>query len=361
MLRKFLPLLTLSFFVSPSLAQESSKKPLRVNHLLELKEASQAWTAEIKTPFTQFTQKIPNGLKRVHFRDIEIDSDSKELTLGKELILRDKDGKKIAAELIGPKSTTSPRVSPKGALMIHGGGRLTRDFIRRFGQLAGGRNAKIVFIPTAMGGDIDPKTHSTGWLKQVGFKNITVLHTKSPKVANSKDFIAPLKEAKAIWLSGGRQWRTADAYLNTLVQAEIQRIYQEGGVIAGSSAGATIQGDYLVRGDPRGNRRMMSPGHEQGFGLLPNTTIDQHVIARNRLKDLIPVIQRFPHLLGLGIDEGTAIIVQGDAFEVIGESKVAIYDARRWAEKTDSEERHFFLESGDRYDLRKRKQLKAAK
>jgi cyanophycinase len=123
-------------------------------------------------------------------------------------------------------------------------------------------------------------------------------------------------------------------------------------VVGGSSAGATIQGSYLVRGAPAApgnpdgdNTIMMVPGHEQGFALLPNTAIDQHVIARHRESDLDPVIASHPGLLGIGIDQETAIVVHGDEFEVIGDSKVIIHDGKK---------PFYFLTHGQKFNLKTR-------
>ncbi len=100
-----------------------------------------------------------------------------------------------------------------------------------------------------------------------------------------------------------------------------------GGVVGGGSAGATIQGSYLVRGAPEGNEIVMAPGHETGFGLLADSAIDQHVNVRGREKDLDQVISAHPSLLGIGIDQGAAIVVHGDLFSVLG-GQVAIHDGR---------------------------------
>jgi cyanophycinase len=128
---------------------------------------------------------------------------------------------------------------------------------------------------------------------------------------------------------------------------EIRAVLDRGGVIGGSSAGATIQGSYLARGDTRTNTIMMGD-HEVGFGYLKNTAIDQHVLRRNRHFDLIEIIEARPELLGIGIDENTAIVVQGDQFEVIGASMVLIYDNQ----KTVGEDgRFYFLAPGDRFNL----------
>ena len=160
-------------------------------------------------------------------------------------------------------------------------------------------------------------------------------------------FSAPLRQARGVWFPGGRQWRLADAYLDTLVHEEIAGVLRRGGVVGGSSAGATILGSYLARGDTATNTVMMGD-HEVGFGFLRDTAIDQHLLSRNRQFDLLEIIRAKPELLGLGIDEDTAIVVEGDRFRVIGRSYAAVYDAG--AEK-DFE----LLAPGTVFDLGERK------
>jgi len=142
----------------------------------------------------------------------------------------------------------------------------------------------------------------------------------------------------------------ADSYLNTKVHDALWDLLDRGGVIGGSSAGATIQGSYLARGDTKTNTIMMGD-HEEGLGLLKNVAIDQHLLQRNRQFDLIEIIEAKPDLLGIGLDENTAIVVQGDAFEVIGQSYAVIYDHAR---QLDSGGKFYFLAPGDRFDLKKR-------
>ncbi|MCB1065937.1 MAG: hypothetical protein KDN20_23840, partial [Verrucomicrobiae bacterium] len=118
-------------------------------------------------------------------------------------------------------------------------------------------------------------------------------------------------------------------------------------------AGATVQGSFLVRGAPEGNQIMMAPGHETGFGFLPDTAIDQHAIARKRLDDMIPVIERHPHLLGIAIDEATALVVHNGVATVMGKSKVAFYDAKRWRDMPDAP-RYVLVDTGERFNLKTR-------
>ncbi|TDI70969.1 MAG: hypothetical protein E2O85_02910 [Bacteroidetes bacterium] len=131
------------------------------------------------------------------------------------------------------------------------------------------------------------------------------------------------------------------------VHEELNALLARGGVIGGSSAGATIQGSYLARGDTQTNTVMMGD-HEEGLGFLKNVAIDQHLLRRNRHFDLIEIIEARPELLGIGIDEDTAIIVRGDNFEVMGSGYVAIYDANKMI---DSGGQYYFLAPGDRFNL----------
>ncbi len=242
----------------------------------------------------------------------------------------------------------------RGSLVIVGGGQVGPEIVNRFIDLAGGRDAPMVFIPTAEEGT--PKaTAEDNFLARAGVKHVVILHTRDRKDADTEAFVAPLKSARGVWFEGGRQWRLVDSYLNTRTQKELFRLLDRGGVIGGTSAGATIQGSYLVRGAREGNTIMMAPGYETGMGFLRESAIDQHILTRHREDDLVPVIQRHPDLLGIGIDESTAIVVHGDKFEVIGKSKVFIHDAR-YHPGADGK-RYYLLSAGDRFDLRKRKRI----
>ena len=212
-----------------------------------------------------------------------------------------------------------------GAVIAGGGGKLDSDIWRTFVGLAGGPDARIIVIPTA--DEQFAATGETASLRDAGAKNVAVLHTTEHKVADSEKFVQPLKTARGIWFAGGRQWRLVDSYLNTRTLTEVRAVLARGGVIGGSSAGASILGSYLIRGGPQSNRIVMAPGYEQGFGFLTGVAIDQHLLTRERKSDLVDDIYAHPQLLGIGIDEHTAVVVQGDWMEVAGRSKVAIYES----------------------------------
>lgn len=251
--------------------------------------------------------------------------------------------------------TADPMVGPRqGSLVIVGGGRMPKSIVDEFVRLAGGTDQPVVIIPTASEGEEWGDAYREKcFLKKAGFESFTVLHTRDSITADTPEFVEPLRTAKAVWIDGGRQWRLADSYLGTRTETELHSLLARGGVIGGSSAGATIQGSYLVRGSPSGNTIMMSPGHETGFGFLRNCAIDQHVIARRRELDLCPVVMRFPHLLAFGIDEATALVVQGDEARIVGASGVLVHNSDEVQDDPDLP--YFTLKPGDTFDLALRK------
>lgn len=266
---------------------------------------------------------------------------------------------------LGPLAAQeAPEYGPaKGALVIAGGGSMDgTGIVEKFIELAGGPDKHFVIVPTAGGSRNQDGTVReyredeviASWLKR-GLKHVTMLHTHDPRVADTASFAGMLDDADAVWFNGGRQWNIVDSYANTLTFRKFHQILERGGVIGGSSAGATIQGDYLVRGAVAGPQIMMTPEpeHEKGFAFLRKSAIDQHINTRNRWDDLIPVIQKFPNLLGIGLSEGTAVIVTGDRFEVMGKWKVAIHDNARLYQPW--EKPYFVLSPGDVYNMRTRK------
>lgn len=265
-----------------------------------------------------------------------------------------------AGAAAGPAATQleAQEVGPaNGSLVVVGGAMRDLDIVRRFIDLAGGPDAPIVVIPTAGGAaEYDQFYPGLRQFRAAGATNLTVIHTNDRAEADSEAFVGPIREAGGVWFPGGRQWRLADSYLGTRSEEEFHRVLERGGVIGGSSAGASIQGSYLIRGDTETNTVMMGD-HVEGFGFLRNVGVDQHLLQRNRQFDMLEVIETLPDLLGIGIDENTAIVVQGDEFEVIGESYVAIYDG---GAQLDSGGEFYFLAPGDRFDMATREAMRPA-
>src|ERR1700741_876965 len=146
-----------------------------------------------------------------------------------------------------------------------------------------------------------------------------MLHTHDPKVADTEEFAKVLRDARGVWFDGGRQWNIVDSYANTLTLREFHKVLERGGVIGGSSAGASIQGDYLVRGAVAGSEIVMTPEpeHEHGFQFLRKEANKQYINTRNRWEEVLPVTRKYRAFLGIGVSESTAIIVTQDRFEVM--------------------------------------------
>jgi len=251
----------------------------------------------------------------------------------------------------------------KGTLILTGGDQ--EIGLKEFVTLAGGPNANIVYIPTAASSLRLPSGLIWEWLhtdelpantpafkaelcKMFGITNITILHTRNRKTANSEEFVKPLRNAQGVWISGGNAGRLAQAYLDTLTQREIEAVLRRGGVVGGNSAGAIIQGSYTIRGNPD-KPVLMAKGSERGFAFLTDVAVNPHLSETMRQNELVTIIDAHPKLLGIGIDEKAAILVNGDRFQVIGKGRVAIYDNTKHGNNW-----YYWLDPGDTFDLRTR-------
>ncbi len=279
----------------------------------------------------------------------------------------------------GQKQPDNPKQAhsscPENGYLIAAGGNLTDTAVfKKFMELSGGPDAPVVIITTAATDEeladgqfyADQEKQWRGY----GFTNFSFMHTRDPKEANTEAFIQPLKDARGIWFLGGRQWRLMDAYEGTKVFEQLEKLLDRGGVIGGSSAGASILASYLARGDSQTNTVMMGD-HEKGFGFFDNTAIDQHLLAMNRQFDIFEILDAHPGMLGIGLDENTAIVAHGNQFEVIGKSYVAIYDGTFYREVRDKDDwnhkegevsqlpagsrKFYLLKAGQKYDMYNRK------
>jgi cyanophycinase len=255
-----------------------------------------------------------------------------------------------------PKEAATPNV-PSGSLVIVGGGGMPPDVTKKFIDLAGGPEALIVVLPQA---NPDPMPSKPSPLfERAGAKNVQLLRGRDLKEIDSPENLEMLKKAKAIWFDGGRQWRFVDAFEGTKALELIRDVLKNGGVIGGSSAGASIQSEYMPRGSPLGNFEMMSEGYEHGLGFLPGVAVDQHFTQRKRFNDMTALVKAYPQLLGIGLDEATAIVVAGSTAEVMGKGHVHFYDRNKPVE--DGKPDYEALQAGDRYDLKARKILPTEK
>lgn len=248
-----------------------------------------------------------------------------------------------------------------GTLVIVGGGGMPKGLMSEFVELAGGvEKAKLVYVPCSESPTMDGEPSTVRQWKRMGVRHATFIHTKDRNRANNDDeFLAPLKDATGIWFGGGRQWNFADSYYGTKAQTLMQDVVRKGGVVGGSSAGASVQARFLARATPIENFRILAPGYERGgLGFISGVAIDQHFSQRGRQKDMSQLVDRYPQLLGIGIDESTALIVQKSIANVVGDGDVYFYDHGKTAE--DSEADYIKLPKGSVYDLAKRQVVRRA-
>ncbi|MEM9480600.1 MAG: cyanophycinase [Verrucomicrobiota bacterium] len=222
-----------------------------------------------------------------------------------------------------PAKTANPELK-NGALVLAGGNKSPRSALEWMLQRAGGpERARLVIIPTARPESKLKLDQVFETFRGIGFRKISIAHSRRD-VGNETSASRQIDSANAIWITGGRQWRLVDAFENGPALGAMHRLLERGGVIGGSSAGATICGEYLVRGDPRAGNIFSAEGYERAFNFLPGVAIDQHFTERDRAEDLEKFITNHPQFTGIGIDETTAIIVEGSSFFVRGLGGVTV-------------------------------------
>jgi cyanophycinase len=216
-------------------------------------------------------------------------------------------------------ATQAPAGQLPGALVIVGGGGLPSTIRDRFLELAGGKNARLVVIPTASAlFDMTGVSHSLEFWQSQDVASVVLLHAHRREDTERPDFVKPLTEATGVWLAGGDQSRLAAVYHGTAVEKELMHLLARGGVIGGTSAGASIMGALMITGGNPAARV------GEGFGLLPGVVVDQHFSQRNRLNRLLGVLAANPHYIGLGIDEQTAVVIRGHSLSVLGDQTVRL-------------------------------------
>ena len=232
------------------------------------------------------------------------------------------------------KTTHGPA---SGHLVIIGGGPVPADIWDEFascaaqaapvlkGEPGSVQGTRIVIITNASG---DGRSYTGPAIEElrsrVGAQNVTVMNLRDIREANDPDIILPLQQADGVFFTGGRQWHISEVFLNTLAHQALNDLLSRGGAIGGTSAGASIQGSFLWRGDTKGSEITVGD-HTQGLGFMKRTAIDQHLLVRGREKDLQAFIDAAPEYIGIGLDESTAVVVRCDSLRVLGASKAAIY------------------------------------
>jgi len=224
------------------------------------------------------------------------------------------------------------RTEPSPLIIVGGGG--TPDVVKqRAIELAGGPTASVVIIPQASR-RAEAGAENVAFWKKTGATNVTALTLKPAQRAAE---IELLKQAKFIWFSGGDQSRLMDALREANLIDLIKQRHRAGVVIGGTSAGAAVMSQRMIIGNAELEAivRNGTPLAD-GLGLWPGTIVDQHFHRRRRFNRLLSAVLDHPDQIGIGIDERTAVIVQGDGIEVMGESSALIIDARHAKVETES-------------------------
>ncbi len=227
--------------------------------------------------------------------------------------------------LVGSSAQKMSNASPpKGQLVIVGGGDEVESVHRKALELAGGSSARVLVVPHASEDLLSGYWMVDTWT-ELGAQQVDVLDLTDPRAAREL-----IKKADLIWLKGGEQERLMAALKEAGLVDAIRDRFTDGATIGGTSAGAAAMSRLMIAGPPRTPEEItyMRPRMATGLGLWPEVVVDQHFLVRNRLHRLMNVVTENPGLVGIGIDERTAVVVRGQQFEVIGESRVVVVDSR---------------------------------
>jgi len=265
----------------------------------------------------------------------------------------------VIPQVAGQATTATPgptKVGPPRGTLIGTGGGTGLEIMSEFIKAAGGPDALIVLIPTSssFGGDV-PEGNMTSRrivggivvdfteqgmaapLKSAGARNVQVIHTRDRNVANSDNFVAPLKRAGGVWTTGGNPDLFMEAYSGTKMEQELRNLLDRGGVIGGASAGAIILGSD---GPP-------APAMTRYFGFLRNAVFWPHATSTNQLPAFQTHAAQHPDLIDLAVDEPAAWLIKGDIATVIGTGRAYVY-----GEDPRNPGAHYItLRSGDQYNL----------
>lgn len=265
------------------------------------------------------------------------------------------------------------RAETRGNLVLIGGGDKPPEVMAKFVELAGGRGAPIVVVPTA---STEPDTipyYLDLFRKDLGCTDVFAVDIRGPADARRPDFVAALERARGVFFGGGDQVRILSAFQRSPALDAVRRVFERGGVVGGTSAGTACQTPRMITG---GGDFTVVRTHAvelwEGLGLWPGVIVDQHHIVRQRFNRLLSVVLEHPRDLGVGVDEATAVWVKPDGtFEVLGRSAVFVLDASRALVSSQARDtgqdslgvhdlRMHVLLPGERYDVARREVLPPA-
>ncbi len=279
----------------------------------------------------------------------------------------------VALELKSSDDSSMDSVSTQsGQLIIIGGGedkegecKILREFVRR----AGGRSARIAVmtVATSIPGELGLEYRDL--FEKLGADIVDIVDTERREDASYSRNLEIIENATGVFFTGGDQARITEILKDSEIDDLLHQKFDRGLIIGGTSAGAAMMPDMMiVEGEGETNPRLDTVVLEPGMGFLPQVVIDQHFSQRGRLGRFVSALIQQPAILGFGIDEDTAIAVNGDEIEVIGEGAVTIVDVANISHTNLKESLHdealaicgaklHILPNGYRFSLKQRECL----
>jgi cyanophycinase len=255
----------------------------------------------------------------------------------------------------------------RGALIIIGGHEDKEGHRAILKEVASRLNGGKLVIATVA--SHEPEGYFTSYQEafaDLGLTDLVELYVNERAETRESNIAEIFADAAGVFFTGGDQLRISSQIGDTPVERMVRELHDRGGLIAGTSAGASVMSEtMLVKGTSSESHRIGDLHMAPGLGLVPDVIIDQHFAERGRIGRLLGAVAQNPRVLGIGIDENTAIVVEGRRFRVVGVGAVYIVDgsqvthsniAEARPERTLSmhDVRMHVLSSGDRFDLERR-------
>lgn len=202
--------------------------------------------------------------------------------------------------------------------------------LRRFVAEAGGHDARIAVCATASAlGDEIVELYER-LFRKLGAAEVRSTRPHDRREADKQRFADAVEDSTGVFFTGGNQMKLSTAIRGTRFGDAVVAAYERGAVVGGTSAGASVVSEHMVGyGSPGSHPKFRMVGSAQGLGLLPGVIVDQHFAQRERFGRLLNLVASSPDLLGIGLDEDTAILVTDESeFEVIGKGSVFVADLR---------------------------------
>lgn len=230
----------------------------------------------------------------------------------------------LVCSAVALSALPQPTAPAPGAVVVIGGGGIPEAVYSRTLDLAGGVAARVVVLPQASARE-DAGAESVARWRAVGARAVTLIDGADPAADRERVAAADL-----IWMPGGSQVRLLDALAEVDLIELVRARHAAGAVVAGTSAGAAVLSERMITG--RADLESITAEATEtlaGLALWPGVIVDQHALRRRRLNRLISAVLDAPRLVGVAVDEATAVVVHGERLEVLGESGVVVIDARR--------------------------------